>query len=235
MMNCFLGVDINCCNIIEEFVKKSSSLNLVGTCCDSVSIRDQISKLPDIDLVILDVGIPGLDVFSIISSLGSKTNVIVLSSDEHNALKAFEFNVVDYLLKPVTFSRFCKAVDKAIRYHSHVEVGNIGDNEIFIKKGATLVKLKLKEIIYIEALENYVTLYTKNEKFTIHFTMKAIEVQLPSGVFLRVHRSYIVNKSMIQSIKENTLDLVVGGEVKAIPLGKSYRDPLLNVIKVMGR
>jgi len=235
MMNCFLGVDINYFNILEEFVKKSSSLNLVGSCSDSVSIRDQISKIPDLDLIILDVELPDLDVFSFISSLGNKINVIILSSGEQNALKAFEFNVVDYLLKPISYSRFCKAVDKAIRYHSHLDVSNNGDNEIFIKKGATLVKLKLKEIIYIEALENYVMLYTKNEKFTIHFTMKAIEVQLPSGVFLRVHRSFIINKSMIQSIKDNTLDLIVGGEVKAIPLGKSYRDPLLQVIKVMGR
>lgn len=235
MMNCFLGVDINSSLILEEFVKKSSSLNLVGTCSDAVSIRTQISKIPDIDLIILDVEIPGLDVFSFISSLGNKINVIILSTGEQNALKAFEFNVVDFLLKPVTYSRFCKAVDKAIRYHSHSEVSNNGDNEIFIKKGSTLVKLKLKEIIYIEALENYVTLYTKNEKFTIHFTMKAIEIQLPSGVFFRVHRSFIVNKSMIQSIKENSLDLVVGNDVKSIPLGKSYRDPLLHAIKVMGR
>jgi DNA-binding LytR/AlgR family response regulator len=221
--------------ILEEFVKKSSVLKLVGACSDSASIRDQISKISDIDLIILDVEIPGLDVFSIISSLANKINVIILSTGEQNALKAFEFNVVDYLVKPVTYSRFCKAVDKAIRYHSHLEVSNNGDNEIFIKKGATLVKLKIKEIIYIEALENYVTLFTRNEKFTIHFTMKAIEVQLPSGVFFRVHRSFIVNKSMIQSIKENTLEIIVGGDVKSVPLGKSYRDPLLQAIKVMGR
>ncbi len=81
----------------------------------------------------------------------------------------------------------------------------------FIKKGSSLVKLKLTEIIYIEALENYVTLNTNDDKFTIHFTMKAIENQLPSGVFIRVHRSFIINKSMIQTIKENTLDLMVGG------------------------
>jgi DNA-binding LytR/AlgR family response regulator len=113
--------------------------------------------------------------------------------------------------------------------------GILHDEEIFIKKGSSLVKLKLREIVYIEALENYVTLNTNDDKFTIHFTMKAIEHQLPSGVFIRIHRSYIINKSLIQSIKENSLDLKVGGTLKCIPVGKSFRDSLLNDINVMAR
>ena len=89
--------------------------------------------------------------------------------------------------------------------------------------------------MYVEALENYVTLNTKDEKFTIHFTMKAIENQLTSAVFIRVHRSYIVNKSLIQTIKENSLDLMIGNTLQSIPVGKSYRDFLLDDINVMAR
>ena len=88
---------------------------------------------------------------------------------------------------------------------------------------------------FVEALENYVTLNTNTDKYTIHFTMKAIENQLPSGVFLRVHRSFIINKSMIQAIKENSLDLMIGDSMKNIPVGKSFRDTLLNDINVMAR
>jgi DNA-binding LytR/AlgR family response regulator len=135
----------------------------------------------------------------------------------------------------VTFSRFCKAVDKAIRYFANKEVSNSDVNEIFIKKGSTLVKLKIKDIIYAEALENNVTLNTKNEKFTIHFTMKAIENQLPSGIFIRVHRSFIVNISFIKVIKENSLDLMIGNEFRDIPIGLSYRDTLLNRINIMAK
>ena len=98
-----------------------------------------------------------------------------------------------------------------------------------------MVKLKIKDIIYIEALENYVTLNTIERKFTIHFTMKAIENQLPSWIFIRVHRSFIVNKSMIQTIKENSLDLIIGDKLKNIPVGDSFRDPLLNSINMMAR
>ena len=235
-MNCIIvDDDILTCKILEGYVSKSTALNLVGTFSDSIEARDVLSKRQDIDLVILDIQMPNMDGFDFIRSLDFPPNIILISSSEEFALKAFDFNVVDFLLKPVTYGRFCKAIDKTIRYFSRKESAPSGDEEIFIKKGSSLVKLKLTEIIYIEALENYVTLNTNNDRFTIHFTMKAIENQLPSGVFIRVHRSFIINKSMIQSIKENTLDLIVGGSVKSIPVGKSFRDSLLNDIKVMAR
>jgi DNA-binding LytR/AlgR family response regulator len=178
---------------------------------------------------------PEMDGFDFINSLEFPPNIIIVSSADEFALKAFDFNVVDYLLKPITYGRFCKAIDKTMRYFARKEAPSTGEEEIFIKKGSALVKLKLIDIIYIEALENYVTLNTCDDKFTIHFTMKAIENQLPSGIFIRVHRSFIISKSMIQSIKDNSLDLKVGDTLKNIPVGKSYRDSLLNDINVMAR
>jgi DNA-binding LytR/AlgR family response regulator len=208
---------------------------LVGTYHDSIEARNVITQRKDIDLVILDIQMPEMNGFDFIASLDAPPNIIIISSAEEYALKAFDFNVVDYLLKPVSYGRFCKAVDKTVRYFSKKEITNTDDEEIFIKKGSSLVKLKLRDIIYIEALENYVTLTTSNDKFTIHFTMKAIENQLPSGVFIRVHRSFIINKSMIQTINEGSLDLNVGGSLKNIPVGKSFKDSLLNDINVMAR
>ena len=235
-MNCIIvDDDVMTCKILEGYVSKSTSLNLIGSFSDSLAARDILTKRQDIDLIILDIQMPEMDGFDFIGSLDFPPNIIIISSNEEYALRAFDFNVVDYLLKPITYGRFCKAIDKTIRYFSRKESTNSGDEEIFIKKGSSLVKLKLTEIIYIEALENYVTLNTNDDKFTIHFTMKAIENQLPSGVFIRVHRSFIINKSMIQTIKENTLDLIVGGSLKSIPVGKSFRDSLLNDINVMAR
>jgi DNA-binding LytR/AlgR family response regulator len=216
-------------------VSKSTSLTLIGSFSDSVAARNIITERKDIDLVFLDIEMPEMDGFDFIVSLDSPPNIIIVSSAEEYAVRAFDFNVVDYLLKPVSYGRFCKAIDKTIRYYSRKEVPSTGDEEIFIKKGSSLVKLKLKDIIYIEALENYVTLNTRDDRFTIHFTMKAIENQLPSGVFIRVHRSYIINKSMIQTIKENSLDIIIGNAMKSIPVGKSFRDTLLNDINVMAR
>jgi len=235
-MNCIIVDDDNMsCKILEGYVAKATTLNLIGIFNDSVEARNILTKRKDIDLIILDIQMPEMNGFDFIGSLDYPPNIIIVSSAEEYALKAFDFNVVDYLLKPVTYGRFLKAIDKTMRYFARKEVTNTGDEEIFIKKGSSLVKLKLKDIIYIEALENYVTLITRDDKFTIHFTMKAIENQLPSGIFIRVHRSFIINKSMIQAIKENSLDLNVAETMKSIPVGKSFRDTLLDDINVMAR
>jgi DNA-binding LytR/AlgR family response regulator len=235
-MNCIIIDDDKLtCKVIGDFVKKSASLTLIGSYSDSIEARNILTKRHDIDLIFLDIEMPEMDGFEFIGSLDSPPNIIIISSGENYAAKAFDFNVVDYLLKPVTYARFCKAIDKTIRYYSRKEISSTGDKEIFIKKGSTLVKLKLNDIIFIEALENYVTLTTIDDKYTIHFTMKAIEEYLPPDIFIRVHRSYIINKSNIQSIKENSLDLNVGDTIKSIPVGKSFRDSLLNDINVMAR
>jgi DNA-binding LytR/AlgR family response regulator len=235
-MNCIIVDDDELsCRLLEGFVHKSSSLNLLGVFGDSISARNELTTRHDIDIIFLDILMPEMNGFDFINSLENPPNIIIVSAAEEFALKAFDFNVVDFLLKPITYSRFCKAVDKTYRYFLKKEIPTTGDEEIFIKKGSSLVKLKIKEIIFVEALENYVTVNIKDERFTIHFTMKAIESQLPSGVFIRVHRSYIINKSMIQAIKENSLDLAVGDSVKNIPVGKSFRDNLLNDINVMAR
>lgn len=235
-MNCIIVDDCKIsCKIIEGYVSKFTALNMIGSFNDAVTARNILTARHDIDLIFLDIEMPEMNGFDFIGSLDSPPNIILISAADEYALKAFDFNVVDYLLKPISYGRFCKAIDKTFRYFTRKDLLNAGDEEIFIKKGSTLVKLKLREIIYIEALENYVTLNTNDDKFTIHFTMKAIEHQLPSGVFIRVHRSFIINKSMIQAIKENSLDLNVGGSLKSIPVGKSFRDSLLNDINVMAR
>lgn len=235
-MNCIIVDDDKLtCKILEGYVNKYSSLNLVGSFNDSIEARNILTRRRDIDLIFLDIEMPEMNGFDFIGSLESPPNIIIISSAESYALKAFDFNVVDYLLKPITYARFCKAIDKTSRYFTRKDTPVSGNEEIFIKNGSSLVKLKLRDIIYVEALENYVTLNTTDDKYTIHFTMKAIESQLPSGVFIRVHRSFIVNKTMIQSIRENTLDLNVGGTLKSIPVGKSFRDSLLNEINVMAR
>lgn len=235
-MNCIIVDDDKLsCKLLEGFVKKYPSLNLCGIFSDSVSARNELSKRSDIELVFLDIEMPEMDGFDFIGSLTYPPNIIVVTSSENYARKAFDMNVVDYLLKPVTYPRFCKAIDKTLRYYSRKEASGTPDDEIFIKKGNSLVKLRISDVLFVEALENYVTLVTKDDRYTIHFTMKAIEDHLPSGTFVRVHRSYIVKKNMIQAIKENTLDLKVGEELISIPVGKSFRDALINDINVMAK
>lgn len=234
-MNCIICADIKSCQFLEEFVNKSSSLNLIGTYSDSESVKQQLLKRKNIDLFFVDIEMPDLDFFNYINNLDYQPKTIIISDNIQNALRAFDSNVIDFLLKPVNYSRFFKAVDKAMKFHMQKESKSSYGDEIFIKKGSSLVKIKLTDLVYIEALENYITLNTKDEKFTIHFTMKAFEEQLLSGVFIRVHRSFIVNKSMIRSVKEDSLDLMLGETLKNIPLGNSYRETLLNNLNMMVR
>ncbi|HUS87067.1 MAG TPA: LytTR family DNA-binding domain-containing protein [Bacteroidales bacterium] len=235
-MNCIIVDDDKLsCKVITELVRRSSFLTLVGVYDSAITARNDMMNRSDIDLIFLDIHMPEMDGFDFIGSLEHPPSIIIVTNNEKLAIKAYDFDVIDYLLKPVTYSRFCKAVDKVIRIQNKSFSENIGQQEIFIKKGSTLVKIKLDDIVLVEALENYVVLHTDREKFTIHFTMKAIEQQLPSYLFIRVHRSYIVNKSRINMIRDNALEISGYDDMRSIPIGKSYRDLLLKEINVMLR
>jgi DNA-binding LytR/AlgR family response regulator len=234
-MICIIGGNKGNCKVLEELVNKLPSLQLTGIYSDPGSLMEKLLEGNEPDLVFLDLDNLGFDIFGFIKELSAPPNIIMVSSSSQDALKAFDINVVDYLIKPVTFPRFYRAVDKVMKYYSHKQIINKADSQIFIKKGSSLIKLKISDIIYIEALENYVTLNTTTGKHLIHFTMKGIENQLPSGFFLRIHRSYIVNKSMIQAIRENLLEIIVGENVRSIPVGNSYKDSLLKEINLVNK
>jgi DNA-binding LytR/AlgR family response regulator len=236
-MNCIIVDDDPIwCKTLEQFVGRSSSLSLVGTYSDSVSARNVLMSRRDIELIFLDIEMPEMDGFDFLSSLEMPPHIVFVSGSEDHAFEAYNHNGIDYLLKPITYARFCRAVEKIMKYYSGRQIpATAGDEEIFIKKSSSLVKLKLKEILYVEALENYVSVITRDEKYTIHFTMRAIEQQLPSGLFFRIHRSYMVNKSVIRSISENSLTILVGNTPKTLPVGKSYRDGIMSYINIMTR
>jgi len=234
-MYCILGGDKESCRVIEELVRKASSLDLIGTFSEQEPFRNLLLEGEKGALIFIDIDTIKFDIFDFLKTLNDQPNIILISSSDQFALNAFDLNVIDYLIKPVAFPRFLKAIDRATKYYSNKEISNKGDNQIFIKKGSSLVKLKIKEIVFIEALENYITLNTTAGKYLIHFTMKGIESQLPSAIFLRIHRSYIVNRSMIQAIHEDFLDLVIGDTIKTLPIGKSYREVLMNDINLMSK
>jgi DNA-binding LytR/AlgR family response regulator len=235
MINSIIVADKEIGSLLTNFAGKTASLNLLGSFNDSVSARNQLSDNKDIGLVFIVPEALEMDCFDFMSSIDYQPNFIIVSSDDKFALKAFDFNVVDYLLKPVNYSRFIKAVDKANKYYAPRKLTNNGDKEIFIKKGSSLLKLKFRDIVYFEALENYVILHTSSGRFTIHFTLKGIENQIPEGLFCRIQRSFIVNKSMISTISENSLDVIIGDGIKNLPIGKSFKESLLKDINLITR
>ncbi len=149
---------------LEEFVGKSSSLSLVGSFSDSLSARNLLMSRRDIELIFLDIQMPEMDGFDFLSSLENPPHIIFVSGSEEYAYKAFNYNGIDYLLKPITYPRFCRAVEKIMKYYAPRAVPSAaGEEEIFIKKASSLVRLKLKEILYVEALENYVSVISRDE------------------------------------------------------------------------
>ena len=218
---------------LGELIARCSALNLINTYDDTDSALKQISKRQDIDLVFIDIDMVGPDKFDFLGRLNNPPILVALSTNGKYAVKAFDYNFVDYLVKPLSFPRFFKAVDKTIRYNYQREISKAENNEIFVKSDSSLVRLNMKDITYIEALKNYIIINTMDKKFTIHFTMKSIENELSPDLFIRVHKSFIVNKKLIKNIEDNSLQINLGEKLKDLPLGKSYKNLIMNDINIM--
>ena len=223
--------------VVESYIERTDYLTLIASYTSAIEAINEIKKSDPIDLIFLDVEMPEMSGMEFLNSLNTTPQVIIISSKEQYALEAFEYDVSDYLLKPISYSRFFKAVNKV-----NSRVGEKGteiitkeNNEIFIKSNSSLVRLNYDDILWVEALENYVVVNTFTDKYTIHFTMKAIEDKMPSNRFTRIHRSYVVNLKKIEMIEDNSVVISTDGGFKSIPIGKSYREKLMGDINLMTR
>jgi len=233
-MNCIIiDDDIMSRKILEEFISRTEQLNLINSFENAVDAINTFKNNDDIDLIFLDIEMPEMNGIEFLESLENPPQIIIVSSKDKYALQAFNYDVTDYLLKPITYSRFFKAVNKAnVRFKNKIENSS---EEIFIKKNSAIIKLKYDDILWIEALENYVVFVTFKEKHMVHFTMKALDRKLPANRFIRVHRSYIVNIKNINVIEDNTIIFNTSEGPKSVPIGKSYRDNLLREINLIDK
>jgi len=224
--------------VIEEFVNKTESLTLINSFSSAVDAINELQQNKDsVDLIFLDVEMPEMSGIEFLKSIQSTPQVIIISAKESYALEAFEYDVTDYILKPISYSRFFKAVSK-VQKRVKLQENNgssfsDSSDEIFIKKNSVFIRLKYNDILFIEALENYVIVTTYSEKFTIHFTMKSILNRLPSKKFKRVHRSYIININTIKGIEDNSIIIEIEDGKKLIPIGKSYKENLMKDINLI--
>jgi len=233
-MNCIIiDDDLMSRKIIEEFIARTDQLNLIASYDNAMDAINAFNADSDIDMIFLDIEMPEMSGIDFLETLQNPPQIIIISSKEKYALEAFNYDVTDYLLKPIVYSRFFKAINKAnVRFKNKVDSK---EDEIFIKKNSALVRLKYDDILWVEALENYVIFSTFSERFTIHFTMKAIEQKLPTNKFSRVHRSFIVNVSRISVIEDNAIVIKTHDGSKSIPIGKSYKDKLLRDINLIAK
>lgn len=213
-------------NLMTEYVKKIPYLNLVDACSSPLAAIEILRKRP-IDLLFLDIQMPEITGISLLKALQKKPMVILTTAYSEYALEGYELDVIDYLLKPITFERFLRAVEKASQRNtsaapvvvSESKPADVAQPFIFVKDGTKLVKIKWDDILYVEGLKDYVTIHTKQQKIVSLQRIKSLEEQLPSDKFIRIHHSYIIAISAI--------DVIHKGEVQIgsaqIPISDTYR------------
>jgi DNA-binding LytR/AlgR family response regulator len=211
-------------SLLTDYVQKVSYLNLVDACSSPLTALDLLRR-ENIDLLFLDIQMPEITGLSLLITLQKKPLVILTTAYPQYALEGYELDVVDYLLKPITFERFLKAVDKVSQRKTTVtEVASGGIREenapfVFVKDGTKLVKIRLDDILYVEGLKDYVTIHTKEKKVVTLQRLKTLEDLLPPTRFIRIHHSYIVSVAAIEVIHKG--EVQIGGAL--IPISDSYR------------
>jgi DNA-binding LytR/AlgR family response regulator len=238
-MNCLIIDDDKLSRkLLEKFVEKTDLLDQYYSFSNAIDAINFIRKDEEkIDLIFLDIEMPDMNGVEFMQSLGDHPiQIIVVSSKEKYALDAIEYDVTDYLLKPVTYVRFLKATEKALsKLREEMLPASNSKDDFFIRNNSSLKRLRYDDVIWIEALENYIVVNTFDEKYTIHYTMKGIIDQLPADKFFRIHRSYIVNRGKIEMIKTNTIEVLTVEGLESLPIGKSYRDILMKDINLLSK
>jgi len=224
-MNCLIVDDNETArSILKRLLKIEGSLCLVAE-CEHAADAYKIMALNKIDLILLDVEMPRITGIELVKGLGDKKPLIIfISSKKDYASDAFDLNVVDFIAKPVTPDRFLKAIIKAkeIFRNQNLFVPSKKDEFIFIRDSGLIRRLKLSEINYLEANGDYVRICTDNQIYTIHSSLKSVEDKLPTDVFSRVHRSFIVNIGKIDTIEGSTLII----KQSFVPISDAYKASL---------
>jgi DNA-binding LytR/AlgR family response regulator len=224
-MNCLIVDDNKIARAtLKQLASQVKDVTIAGECADAMEAYNLLQEL-DIDLLLLDIEMPGMTGLELTKNLGKQSPVIIFTtSKKEYAAEAFELHVADYIVKPVMPARFLQAIDKAreICQSTTEEVKLQEDEFIFIRDSNIVRKLKLEDILFAEAMGDYVKLFTPQKFYAIHTTLKAVEERLPVPAFLRVHRSYIIAISKIDTVQEGTI--IING--KPIPVADAYRSAL---------
>jgi DNA-binding LytR/AlgR family response regulator len=216
---------------LKQLASKLKDLVIVAECANAIEAYHLLQTQP-VDLLLLDIEMPGMTGLELTKNLGNKRPVIIfITSKKEYAIEAFELNVADYILKPVNVSRFIQAIDKAREIlDSRKEEMTLQDDEfIFIRDSNVIRRLKLDNILYAEAMGDYVKLYTPEKFYAVHTTLKTVEERLPAAKFIRVHRSYVVALNRIDTIRDGAL--IING--KPLPVADAYRSALNSRMNIL--
>jgi len=218
--------------VINKFIDKTDFLTLSHDLDNTKEASDILlgESSNDIDVVFLDIEMPGMSGLELVKSLNKAYNVILVTSKKEYASEAFEDSVADYLVKPVEYERFLKAANKVKENLKKEQILAEKEDHIYVKSDGKLYRLAYDNILFVEALADYVIFNTEvGRKHIVHHTMKGIEKRLPESIFSRVHRSYIINRTKINRIED--LQVYIGE--KNFSIGASYKDALMEKFNML--
>lgn len=217
-------------DILTAYVSKVSTLELVGACNNALEVFATLNK-QEVDLLLLDINMPEVTGVDLLRSLKDPPMVIFTTAYSEYAIESYELNAIDYLLKPIAFDRFIKAVNKAqdaITTQDTAPITHTNDNAIFVRSDGKHIRVELSELLLIEGVKDYVRLHLQSGSILVHSTMKNMEEQLaPYNDFIRVHKSYLVNLKHIKEIEGNMLKL---GDTTVV-VGNTYKDKVAEILR----
>lgn len=235
MLNCIaIDDEPRALDIIELYINKTPFLNLEIKFRDSLQALDYF-KSKSCDLIFLDINMPDLNGIEFLESLRNPPMAIFTTAYSKYAIQSYDFEAVDYLLKPINFRRFLKASTKAYELYqlkNNQEVGSLPNKKDFnefiqIKSGSEIHNLRAEDILFVEGAQNYVFIHTKDQRIMSLQRLKEMEKQLDEEIFCRVHKSYIVNVNQVYKIENHQLHI----QDQNIPIGKIYKEIFFRKIK----
>lgn len=212
---------------LSELMKSYDGFEVVGSFQNPIEARGFVNK-NKVDLIVLDVEMPELNGLDFIKSIKNVEHVILISSNKTYAADSYDFNVTDYIVKPVSKPRLTQAIDRVRQVAESIKTSSNKDFA-FVKDGTKIIRIDFKEILFIEALADYVQINTTEGRHTVLATMKSMQANLPEDDFFRVHRSYIVRKDKIKVIEDNMILM----EQKNIPISRSAKQEFFNTFNFL--
>ena len=230
MINCIaIDDEPKALEIIKRYCQKIDQVCLKGTFREAVKAIEFLNR-EKIDLIFLDIQLPGMTGLNFLRSLSNPPLVVFTTSYPEYALESYEFNVIDYLLKPISYERFSKTIDKIfdgkIFKDDNKEIKSFHREHIFIKSNSKFLRVSFAEIIFIEGMKDYLKIHTNEHTIITHQTMGEMENILPTGQFIRIHKSYIVAAIHIRAVFGNSVDM---GKA-LLPIGLNYKERIMNFI-----
>lgn len=228
-MNCIVIDDEDFSRkILVSYISMIEDLKLIGEYNDPVAALPHVND--KVDLIFLDMEMPRMTGMEFLDSMKNLPQVIITTSRPEYAADAFSYSVTDYLVKPLQFPRFTKAVQRAKDSMDTHQLNNLPEsNDVYVRTDNKIVKVDLNEVLFVEALADYVVFHLVSDKLIVHATMKNLEQKLAPHDFIRVHRSFIVNTAKISAIQD--LQVVMGN--KTVPIGGSYKDGFLKKLNFL--